>query len=172
MRVLLRAFEFVDYTKICNMGIKMKTIRKVDIKTIDNQHPTYIDGYRYDALVKTSVDGGKTFLYCGIGKFCKTMKEAREYKQTIENVEKDGNIRYRVSDDLQGGEFGMYRDYTVEQWRNQAIEWATMDDNDELVETLCGLKQCDVMNYIAELWCLKFRKVRKDKKNLEGIERV
>lgn len=25
--------------------------------------------------------------------------------------------RYRVIEDLQGGDFGMYRDYTVEQWR-------------------------------------------------------
>lgn len=148
----------------------MATIRKVEIKTIDSQHPTYIDGYRYDALVKTSVDGGKSYLYCGIGKFCKTLKEAQGYKRTIEKVEKDGDVRYRVSDDLQGGDFGMYRDYTVEQWRDQAIEWATMDDNDELVETLCGLKQNDLMEYIAELWALKFRKVRKDKKKMEGLQ--
>lgn len=148
----------------------MTTIRKVEIKAIDSQHPAYIDGYRYDALVKTSVGGGKLYLYSGIGKFCKTLKEATEYKRTIEKVEKDGSSRYRVSEDLQGGEFGMYRDYTVEQWREQAIEWATMDDNDGLVETLCGLDQEEVMNFIAELWALKFRKVRKDKKKLEGAK--
>ena len=101
---------------------------------------------------------------------CKTAKEARKYKEIIESREKDGDIRYRVSEDLQGGEFGMYRDYTVEQWRNQAIEWATMDDNDGLVESLCQLKQHEVIGFIAELWGLKFRKVRKDKKRLEGIE--
>ena len=147
-----------------------EVMRIVDIKKIDSQHPGWYDGYRYDALVKTSVDGGKTFWYCGAGKMCKTAKEARNYKEVIERREKDGHIRYRVSEDLQGGEFGMYRDYTVEQWRNQAIEWATMDDNDGLVESLCQLKQHEVIGFIAELWGLKFRKVRKDKKKLEGIE--
>jgi hypothetical protein len=148
----------------------MDAIRKVEIKKIDHLHPAWYDGYRYDAQVNTSVDGGKTFWYCGIGKECKTLKEAREYKKIIEHTEKDGDIRYRVTEDLQGGEFGMYRDYTVEQWRNQAIEWATMDDNDGLVETLCRLAQHEVMTYVAELWGLKFRKVRKDKKKLEGLE--
>lgn len=85
-------------------------------------------------------------------------------------VELDRTIRYRVTEDLQGGEFGMYRDYTVEQWREQAIEWATMDEHDGLVETLHSLKQDDVMPFIAEFWALKFRKVRKDKKVLEGVE--
>lgn len=148
----------------------MTTIRRVEIRTIDSQHPTYIDGYRYDALVKTSVDGGKLYLYSGIGKFCKTLEEAKEYKRIIENIVKDGKSRYRVSEDLQGGEFGMYRDYTVEQWREQAIEWATMDDNDGLVEALCRLNQDEVMNFIAELWALKFRKVGKDKRKLEGLK--
>ena len=126
-----------------------EVMRIVDIKKIDSQHPAWYDGYRYDALVKTSVDGGKTFWYCGAGKMCKTAKEARNYKEVIERREKDGHIRYRVSEDLQGGEFGMYRDYTVEQWRNQAIEWATMDDNDGLVESLCQLKQHEVIGFIA-----------------------
>lgn len=93
----------------------MEAIRKVEIKKIDHLHPAWYDGYRYYAQVNTSVDGGKTFWYCGIGKECKTLKEAREYKKIIEHTEKDGDIRYRVTEDLQGGEFGMYRDYTVEQ---------------------------------------------------------
>lgn len=80
------------------------------------------------------------------------------------------NVRYRVTQDLQGGEFGMYRDYTVEQWREQAIEWATMDENDGLVETLQRLDQKEVMGYISELWALRFRKVRKDKRKLEGVD--
>lgn len=28
--------------------------------------------------------------------------------------------KYRVTEDLQGGEFGMYRDYTLKEWREQA----------------------------------------------------
>ena len=46
-----------------------------------------IDGiYNYNAQVFISVDGGKNYYYCGIGKFCKTEKEAQEY---IEKYEKE-----------------------------------------------------------------------------------
>lgn len=38
-----------------------------------------IDGYNFNVQVWISVDGGKTFCYCGIGKFCKTEDEAVEY---------------------------------------------------------------------------------------------
>ncbi len=84
----------------------------------------------------------------------------------------DKEIRYRVSRDLQGGEFGMYRDYTVEQWREQAMEWADMDDNDGLAETLAELPADEVIGFISEMWGLEFRKVRKDKKRLEGYSNV
>lgn len=38
----------------------------------------YMDGYRYNVQVKSSVDGEK-YYYCGIGKFCKTRDEITEY---------------------------------------------------------------------------------------------
>lgn len=38
-----------------------------------------IDGYNFNVQVLISVDGGKNFYYCGIGKFCKTEEEAAEY---------------------------------------------------------------------------------------------
>lgn len=38
-----------------------------------------IDGYNFNVQVWTSVDGGKTFGYCGIGRFCKTGEEVAEY---------------------------------------------------------------------------------------------
>ena len=38
-----------------------------------------IDGYNFNVQVLISVDGGKSFYYCGIGKFCKTEEEAAEY---------------------------------------------------------------------------------------------
>lgn len=44
--------------------------------------------------------------------------------------------RYRVVRDLQGGEFGTGRDYTLEQWCKQALEWCYIDENDELAEFL------------------------------------
>lgn len=38
-----------------------------------------VDGYNYNVMEWRSVDGGKTFWYCGYGKFCKTLEEAEQY---------------------------------------------------------------------------------------------
>lgn len=38
-----------------------------------------VNGYLYYVQRMGSVDGGKTFWYCGYGKYCKTEEEAREY---------------------------------------------------------------------------------------------
>ena len=37
------------------------------------------DGYNFNVQVLIRVYGGKSFYYCGIGKFCKTEEEAAEY---------------------------------------------------------------------------------------------
>ena len=72
--------------------------------------------------------------------------------------------RYRVVKDLQGGEFGMGRDFTIEQWRKNALEWCYSDGNHELAEELYKLPQEEVIEFISLLWSLEFKKVRKDKK--------
>jgi len=38
-----------------------------------------VDGYTHNAQVYTSVDAGKTYYYCGIGRFTKSEDEAIEY---------------------------------------------------------------------------------------------
>lgn len=43
------------------------------------------DGYSYNAQIWRSVDGGKTFWYCGSGKYFRTEEEAEAYKKQIEN---------------------------------------------------------------------------------------
>lgn len=82
--------------------------------------------------------------------------------------------RYRVVADYQGGEFAMYRDYTIEQWKKQALEWCFMDDNDELAEALYNdYKRFDnetILMEIADLWTIGFKKVRKDKKHFRQDE--
>ena len=79
--------------------------------------------------------------------------------------------RYRVVRDLQGGEFGMGRDFTIEQWRKNALEWCYSDDNYELAKELYKLPQEEVIEFISFLWALEFKKVRKDKKiNQSDIE--
>ena len=61
------------------MEIKRKyTIEKTSIP---------IDGaYNYNAQVWISVDGGASFYYCGIGKFCRTLNDAEKYCQEYETA--------------------------------------------------------------------------------------
>lgn len=68
--------------------------------------------------------------------------------------------RYRVVEDLQGGDFGMNRDYTVEQWRAQAITWAKMDESDGIVDELSTLPPEKVIDYIADFWQLEFAEIK------------
>ena len=64
--------------------------------------------------------------------------------------------RYRVVRDLQGGEFGTDRDLTVEQWREQAMEWAYIDDNEELEKEVENLPHKEVLSFISNIWELEF----------------
>ena len=41
--------------------------------------------YSYNARIFTSVDSGKTFHYCGNGKYFQTLEEAKKYKKEVEN---------------------------------------------------------------------------------------
>lgn len=64
-------------------GKNMKILEKVKIEKLSFP----IDGvYNYNALIFRSVDGGKTFLHCGYGKYCKTFEEAEAYKNEIETA--------------------------------------------------------------------------------------
>jgi len=42
--------------------------------------------------------------------------------------------RYRVVKDLQGGDFAMGIDQTIEEWRNNALYWAENDDFEGVVK--------------------------------------
>ena len=58
-----------------------KTIEKVEIKKLSFPVGNI---YNYNAMIFRSVDGGKTFIYCGCGKYCATLEEAEAYKTKIE----------------------------------------------------------------------------------------
>lgn len=77
--------------------------------------------------------------------------------------------RYRVVKDYQGGNFGMNRDFTIEQWVKQALEWCYVDENDALAELLVfnyhNMKGTEILDFISEIWAIEFKKVRKDKKH-------
>lgn len=57
-----------------------------------------VDGYFYNVSISRSVDGGKTYLYCGCGRYCKTMDDVERFiaeTKIKENVVADG-ITYNV----------------------------------------------------------------------------
>ena len=72
----------VIYTAMpLSRGETMRIVKKIIIKELSFP----LDGvYKYDAQLWTSLDGGKTFYHCGVGKYCKTLEEAEEYKQQEE----------------------------------------------------------------------------------------
>lgn len=78
--------------------------------------------------------------------------------------------RYYVCRDLQGGDFGTDRDYTIEQWRGQALEWAYADEHYGIMRELAELPKDQVLDYVAEFWALRFRKCRKDKKKFASAD--
>lgn len=85
-------------------------------------------------------------------------------------------IRYRVVKDYQGGEFGTGRDFTIEQWVKQALEWCYVDENDALAELLMfnyhNMKNTAILDFISEIWQIQFRKVRKDKKHFNEYDLI
>ena len=57
-------------------------MRKVKIEKLSE--PVGVN-YNYNAKIFTSVDIGKTFQYCGNGKYFQTLKQAEEFKKEVEN---------------------------------------------------------------------------------------
>ena len=65
---------------------------------------------------------------------------------------------YYVAEDYQFTDFGMQRNYTLQEWREQAIDWADMDEHDGLIETLNTIKDEELLDFIAEIWQIRFEK--------------
>lgn len=65
---------------------------------------------------------------------------------------------YFVAEDYQRTEFGMQRNYTLQEWREQAIEWADMDENDDLIAVLETIKDEKLLDFISEIWQIRFEK--------------
>lgn len=65
---------------------------------------------------------------------------------------------YYVAEDYQHTDFGMQRNYTLQEWREQAIEWADMDEHDGLIETLNTIKDEELLDFISEIWQIRFEK--------------
>lgn len=83
--------------------------------------------------------------------------------------------QYRVSEDLQGGDFGKGRVYNVYEWIEQAQEWCEQDDNTELARWFGDLKdQLDdgkiteqyIMGEISATWTIEFEEITDEQKEL------
>ena len=57
-------------------------MRKVKIQKLNE--PVGVN-YHYNAKIFTSVDNGKTFYYCGNGKYFQTLEQAETFKKEVEN---------------------------------------------------------------------------------------
>ena len=57
------------------------------VKVYINELKFPVDGYNYNVSIVRSVDGGKRFLYCGCGKYCKTLKDVEQYINEIKEKE-------------------------------------------------------------------------------------
>ncbi len=56
-------------------GYKMESIKKIIVDELEEKHPARAHGYKYNVRIFTSVDGGKKFYYCGVGRYCKNLRE-------------------------------------------------------------------------------------------------
>ena len=96
------------------------------IKTIEERKDYYIINNKFQITKDGIVYYG--FEYDGdINKdFPQYVFEIAEFIKEIEKQPK-----YLCMEDYQKGEFGMYRIYSMEGWRQQAIDWCDTDDNYE-----------------------------------------
>lgn len=67
--------------------------------------------------------------------------------------------RYYVVKDLQGGSFGMDRFYTIEQWREQALDWLDADDaDDETKEVWKNMPEDKLIENISDFWQIRLER--------------
>ena len=48
-------------------------------KYVIEKNNNAIDGHKYNVQIWVSIDGGTNYYYCGVGRFCKTKKECKEF---------------------------------------------------------------------------------------------
>lgn len=84
--------------------------------------------------------------------------------------------KYRVIEDYQGGDFGMGRDCTAEEWLEQATEWRDSDDSwgdwgDGDIDTregwlefwhelIANNKEQELIDYISDMWQIRFEEIK------------
>lgn len=70
---------------------------------------------------------------------------------------------YACVEDLQGCDWAVGDIETIEGWRERAIEWADMDENEDLIKELQKCAKKNVIAFISNIWELKFEERKKAK---------
>lgn len=83
---------------------------------------------------------------------------------------------YACVEDLQGCDWAVGDIETIEGWRERAIEWADMDENEDLIKELQKCPKKNVIAFISNIWELKFEEREREKtyrciKDLSGCGR-
>lgn len=71
-------------------------------------------------------------------------------------MEWNNDIYINVHDN-QGTGWALGRIGTIKQWREQAMDWADSDDNEELLESLPNLRDDEVLDFISEIWDIQIK---------------
>lgn len=82
------------------------------------------------------------------------------------------NTLFKCVDDLQGGRFQVGKTCSVEAWRARFLQYAFDEELEEIIEPLKKLSDDKIMDFIAEVWQLTFKRYQpssyqKLKKQLE-----
>jgi predicted nuclease with TOPRIM domain len=70
------------------------------------------------------------------------------------------NKKFKVIADLQGGTFGMDREYTLKEWKQQALDWADSEASGELYKDINKTPLKNIIDTISEIWQLEFKEIK------------
>ena len=68
------------------------------------------------------------------------------------------NTLFKCVDDLQGGAFQLGKTCSIEAWRARFLQYAFDEELEEIIEPLKKLSDDKIMDFIAEVWQLTFKR--------------
>lgn len=80
-------------------------------------------------------------------------------EEIIQKVIVEAVDKYECVEDLQGSLFAVGSVGTIEEWREIALEWADLDENEGAHKTLNSLPESEVIDFIASWWDIVIKKV-------------
>ena len=62
--------------------------------------------------------------------------------------------------DNQGTGWALGRIGTIKDWREQAMDWADSDGNEELYDAVRDLREDEVVEYVSDVWDICIKDIR------------